>query len=446
MILRFALENWMSFRDTASFSMLATRERQHSARVPKVAKYGAKILPVAAIYGGNASGKTNFFKALSFAKGFIVGGAPPDGLIPVEPHRLDPRAAERPSCFTLEILIGEIVYELYFSVTRRAVLEERLTEIGSGVRDKVLYERRAGDIVFHTSLRRDAALTFAFKGTGDNQLFLTNAVSQKIEVFRPVYEWFRNQLRLIAPDARFGGKDPFLDETHPQNMVMNDALARLDTGIVRLGGEEIPLEGIHPTISEWLKANWSLGVKEGSTVRVPGVPGRGRITLTRKDGRLVARRVVAHHRRADGEEASFNIEEESDGSQRVIELLPAFLDLAAPSARRVYVVDEIDRSLHTLLTQELLEGYLATCSAISRSQLLFTTHDVLLMDQHFFRRDEMWVTERDAEGGSRLFSFSDFKDVRHDKDIRKSYLQGRLGGIPRILLKGAPGARRARDK
>lgn len=98
------------------------------------------------------------------------------------------------------------------------------------------------------------------------------------------------------------------------------------------------------------------------------------------------------------------------------------------------MIDEIDRSLHTLLTRSLLEVYLSCCSTETRSQLLLTTHDVLLMDQQLLRRDEMWVTERDTEGVSNLFSFSEYKDIRYDKDIRKSYLQGRLGGIPRILL------------
>jgi len=100
----------------------------------------------------------------------------------------------------------------------------------------------------------------------------------------------------------------------------------------------------------------------------------------------------------------------------------------------VFVIDEVDRSLHTLLTRRLLEAYLASCSADTRSQLLLTTHDVLLMDQQLLRRDEMWVAERKPSGASTLVSFAEFKDVRYDKDIRKSYLQGRLGGIPRILL------------
>ncbi|MGI9322100.1 MAG: AAA family ATPase, partial [Pseudomonadales bacterium] len=74
MIINFTLENWMSFRDPATFSMVASKERQHGDRVPKVGKYQTRVLPIAAVYGGNASGKSNFFKALDFAKRFVVNG------------------------------------------------------------------------------------------------------------------------------------------------------------------------------------------------------------------------------------------------------------------------------------------------------------------------------------------------------------------------------------
>ncbi|HCJ51975.1 MAG TPA: abortive phage resistance protein, partial [Gallionella sp.] len=109
MIVSFSLENWMSFRSRVTFSMVASRERQHGDRVPKLGKYQTRVLPVAAIYGGNASGKTNFFKALSFAKALVVKGTQPDSLIPVEPFRLDAKGAGQPSRFGFELLIDEII-------------------------------------------------------------------------------------------------------------------------------------------------------------------------------------------------------------------------------------------------------------------------------------------------------------------------------------------------
>ena len=433
MIIRFSVKNWISFRDQATFSMIASRERQHGERVPKLGKYQTRVLPVAAIYGGNASGKTNLFKALSFAKTLVVKGTRPDSLISTETFRLDGEGANRPSHFAFELLIDETIYDFSFAVTRKAIQEERLVVITS-TSEKVLYDRRAGEINFDASLARDSFLQFAFKGTRDNQLFLTNSVSQKVDTFRPVYDWFKNTLELVAPDSRFEPFEQFLDEGHPLYAAMNEMLQQLDTGIVHLGSEEIPFENI--PLPDPLKTELQEEVEEGMTVQLSEESLNARFVITREDGELIAKKMVSFHPKSDGKEAKFEIYQESDGSQRIIDLLPAFLELAAQTSSKVFVIDEIDRSLHPLLIRQLLEAYLGNCSTETRKQLLLTTHNVMLMDQQLLRRDEMWVAERDKSGASSLFSFSEYKDVRYDKDLRKSYLQGRLGGIPRILPGG----------
>lgn len=429
MIIRFSVENWMSFRDQATFSMLASRERQHGARVPKLGKYQTRVLPIAAIYGGNASGKTNFFKALHFAKTLVVRGTRLDSLIPVETFLLDDERANHPSRFAFELLIDETLYDFSFAVTRKEVLEERLVVITS-TSEKILYERRDGEINLDASLAKDSFLQFAFRGTRDNQLFLTNSVSQKVDHFRPVYDWFEDTLELVAPDSRFEPFEQFLNEEHPLYLAMNEMLQQLDTGIAHLGSEEVPVENI--PLPDPLKTMLQEEVEEGMTVWSAEIP----FLVTRKNGELIAKRMVSFHPKSDGTEAKFEIFQESDGSQRVINLLPAFLELSAQTSPKVLVIDEIDRSLHPLLVRQLLEAYLASCSTKTRTQLLLTTHDVMLMNQQLLRRDEMWVAERDNSGASSLFSFSEYKDVRYDKDLRKSYLQGRLGGIPRILSGG----------
>jgi len=431
MIISFSLENWMSFRDLATFSMTASRERQHGERVPKLGKFQTRVLPIAAIYGGNASGKTNLFKALNFARNLVLKGTQPEAVIPVEPFRLDGKEGNRPSRFRFELLIDEIIYEFSFSVTFKEVLEERLVKVTS-TSETVLYERRNGRPNFDSSLDNDQFLHFAFQGTRDNQLFLTNSVSQKVEAFRPIYDWFKDTLRLIAPDSRFAPFEQFLDEDHPLYATMNKMLPQLDTGISHLGGEEIPFENLQIPESEKAKVEQLL--QEGKTVRLVTQPINERYVVTRKGDKLEAKKLVSFHTKADGNMAKFEIRQESDGSQRVIDLLPAFLELGAKCSKKVFVIDEVDRSLHTLLTRRLLEVYLAGCSPETRSQMFITTHDVLLMDQNLLRRDEMWVTERDSTGASTLIPFSDYRDVRYDKDIRKSYLQGRLGGIPKLLL------------
>jgi len=427
MLIRFSLENWMSFRDKVEFSMVASKERQHGERVPVLGKYKMRVLPIAAIYGGNASGKTNLFKALAFAKDLITKINQPDSRIPVEPFRLDYRSLENPTRFHFELLIHETVYEYAFALDEKQVLEERLVEVTSSS-EKVLFDRKGSDPHFDKTLAKDSALIYAFRGTRDNQLFLTNSVSQKIDTFRYVYDWFRNSLTLFAPDRRFGPFEQFLDENNPLYDQMNHFLGQLDSGISHLGSEGVPFEGI-PMPNE-TRRRLQEEIKDNHAALLFSDASNERYIISRQDGQLASRKIVTFHPTAEGAETKFEIRQESDGSQRIIALLPAFLVLTQPASTQVIVFDELDRSLHTLLTRRLIETYLSSCSHSSRSQLLLTTHDILQMDQDVFRRDEIWVVERNDEGVSSLVSFSDFKDVRYDLDIRKSYLQGRLGGVP----------------
>ena len=434
MLISLSVENWLSFRDRATFSMVASREKQHLDRVPRIKKYNMRLLPIAAIYGGNASGKTNFFKALSFARYLVVKGTQPEAMIAAEPYRLDPTFTKRPTRLAFELFIDGRCYDFGFRVTREHVVEEWLAEILKTT-EKELYRRKEGEIEFSPELKKNQFLKFAFQGTRDNQLFLTNAVNQKVERFKHIYDWFRDSLVMIAPDSRFEPFERFFQEEHPLYSHMNLTLKHLDTGISRLGGEKVVFDSL--ALPENLKTKLREEIPEGATVRLLTEPGHERFAILRRNGELEARKLVSFHSDSKGDEIRFDMKQESDGTQRAIDLIPAFLELAAASTGKVFVIDEIDRSLHTLLTRELLAGYLESCTPDSRSQLLLTTHDLLLMDQKLFRRDEMWVTERDSLGCSSLLSFSDYKDMRYDKDIRKSYLQGRLGGVPHILLSGS---------
>ena len=177
----------------------------------------------------------------------------------------------------------------------------------------------------------------------------------------------------------------------------------------------------------------SPNLREGLTLPLEMVGGEDGVFLYIQNGKVIARRLIPIHQADSGEEIPFNYSDESEGTRRLIDLLPAFLHLEDKRSSAVYVIDELDRSLHTNLTTDLLVHYLGQRqTALARCQLIFTTHDTQVMTQDIFRRDEMWITERDRSGASKLVAFSEFKEVRKDKDIRKSYLQGRLGGVPRI--------------
>lgn len=430
MLISFSVQNWMSFQDEATLSMVASKEKQHGHRIPVIEKYRTRVLPLAVVYGGNASGKTNLFKALSFVKNLVVRGTHPGSSIPVEVFLLNPASTAEPANFALEILVNDKIFEFSFTVTRKAVLKEKLVEVSTSS-EKVLYEREGDTIKFDKGLDKDPALHFVFRGTRENQLFLTNSVSQRVERFQSIYDWFDDELQLVAPDSRFGRFERFMEDGSPTLCAMRDALTHLDTGITNLDFESVRINDLG--LPKAMVADISAHLKEGDIVLIMM---RDPIALSLQNGELIAKKLVTFHSNNLGEPVKFGMDYESDGSRRVIDLLPVFLDLCVANSRKVYVIDELDRSLHTLLTRHLLEGFLSSCSPDSRAQLLFTTHDVLLMDQELLRRDEMWITERTVSGESSLTSFSEFKDVRYDKDIRKSYLLGRLGGIPRVFFDG----------
>jgi len=429
MLIRFSLENFMSFADKAEMSLIASKERQHGDRVAHIKKFSFRLLPIAAIYGGNASGKTNLFRAISFAKRFIVSGTQLDHFIPVEPYRLNNELSQKPSGFRFEIYIDGQIYEFGFSTDKKQVHTEWLTLLNPRS-ETPLYKREMDKMVYwDASLKDDQFMQFSFQGTRSNQLFLTNSVLQKVERFMPVYRWFRDTLELIAPDARFQDFGRFISEDNPLYASMNGALSKLDTGITRLGGEVVPWDQL--PIPDEIKSKILETLPEGSSGVIES--NDSRIVITKKKDGMTAKRLSGFHLDESEKEMRIEYRYESDGTRRVIDLLPAFLTLEEPkAATKVFIIDELDRSLHTLMTRGLIEGFLSSCTDTPRGQLLFTTHDVQLMDQSLFRRDEMFVVERTAQGRSHLVAFSDFNDVRYDKDIRKSYLQGRLGGIPRI--------------
>ncbi len=427
MLVSLTLENWMSFRDPMKLSMVASRERQHSSRMPSFKKYDLRILPISAVYGPNASGKSNIVKAVQFVKYFVSFGVRHNELIPVEPFRTQSNEVDLPTRFTFEIISEETIYEYSFSLNQKRVIDEKLVEINSRS-EKVLYQRDLGTFEFDKSFDKTAELHYVARGTQDNQLFLTNSISQRVTTFKAVYDWFYSTLVTVFPESRFEPLEQFIDENSDLVSSMNELLPKFHCGVQRLTSKPTSLDELN--IDESVKAQIRASVGEGSMVRMQ-LPHE-RILFSRKDGELIVEKLATVHLDAYGNEVIFDFSNESDGTQRVIDLLPAIIELVKSDNGRVYVIDELDRSLHSVLSQGLIQMYLSSCAGDTRSQLIFTTHDLHLMDQELFRRDELRLTERLLGGASSLTSISAYRDIRYDKDIRKIYLEGKLGSVPFI--------------
>jgi uncharacterized protein len=432
MILRFSVRNWMSYQGEAVLDMVATSEKQHGNHLLHVPKYKLKVLPIAAIYGANASGKSNLTKAIRFAEKFVSDPPKPGGTIPVREFLLGRNSEPEPTEFRFDFLVEETIYRYEFSITPTRVVREELFEVRPRSEEMLFVRDSQSNVEFKLSeklAKANEGLRFAFQGTQENQLFLTNSVSQKHLEFKPVFDWF-DDLTIIMPDMSYG--TPINLKASYANEITS-RLRDLDSGIESFTEQDLPLERLPKQFIEAVAPT----LKEGRNFPLSQIGMRDGEYLVLENGNVRYRRLMPIHRSQGGTEVPFPLTDESDGTRRLLNLLPVFYFLDQSFLKSVYIVDELDRSLHSNLTKSLIEHFLDQRDNSSHSQLIFTTHDTELMSQKILRRDEIWITERNKEGASTLTPFSEFRDVRKDKDIRKSYLQGRMGGVPRILDPGS---------
>ena len=458
MLLRFHATNFLSIDTPLEFSMLASKESQHPGRLAEARNVPARVLQVAAIWGGNAAGKSNLCRVLDFAQRMVVTGTRPDASTGRIPFRLRENAAKEASRLIFEILVDvdgeEKLFRYLFSVTGREVVEESLVELRPAS-ERFYFKRSAGkDGSAHAFsldwwekrvVSEDDRLFahFVAKGTKANQLFLHEAMDRNLTLLAPVFRWFRDQLVVLEPGAPYLSLE--IEDSNRQDLrdYTTDLLSRAGTGISGVDAVEVPLAslGMPPKVQENLTAEIR-EENEGILLRSP----RGeRFSVFRKDGELMACRIVTYRASAEGKKVAFETRDESDGTLRLLDLAPVLHDLDRPGRRRVYVIDELDRSMHSQLTEALLEHYLSTRNKDTRSQLIFTTHDLLLMNQRLLRRDEMWLIERGRNGETLLESLSDYKNLRNDKDVRKAYIEGRFSGVPHLKPFGRRSGQLARS-
>lgn len=449
MLIDFTVANWMSYRDEAELNMLGSLERQHKETLAKLPGWRSKYaLPVAAVYGGNASGKTALFKALAALKVMATVDAGTDGVLPVEAFRLDDR--DEPTSLDATFLSGSNVYRLYVEATPDAVVFESL-ELVREKGESLVYERCVpegggpDEYFFGEGFFADPGhVGYAAQSTRGNRLFLESAVAQNVSELEEAHGWFADTLELVGVGSQAwsfataaGTQEGFLD-------FAGEALSRLDTGISRLVAEPVGPEAL-PRDASLRRRIAELGEDEVVAVVLDveaGDYGFEMLTVRSRGGKPEVQRLRTVHVGPDGREHVFSLGMESSGTQRLMGLLPMLFDIAGPgggAGSKVYVVDELDRCMHTILTMRLVSDFLAGCDPDTRKQLMFTTHDLLLMDQSVMRRDEMYIAQRGTDGCSELVGLAEFKGIRFDKDLVRSYLDGRFGGIPMLGEAGARG-------
>lgn len=434
MLLNFSVSNWKSFRGKTSLSMVASKEKQHASHIQYLPEYKLNVLPIAVVFGANASGKSNLVKAIEFAVAQITStNFDPYHKEQVDSFRIDPAYSTKNSEFEFTFTVDDLMFHYGFALRPNGTVAWEKLERARGKRLKLVYERNGdGKFEFESVMPKDARN--AVQGTLKQRLALSYMQIHNVpglEELKKIYFWFRFKLVVLTPASRL---IRFTDAVMPTDK-LSRVLHKLDTSIEKIDFK--PFEDFSNFFPKDYIAEIVRILSSGTINILATGANEDFYKFEFDNGELKCFKMISYHHGVDGSLVSFELSENSDGTRRCLHLFPAFNELVSIGSDCCYVIDELDRSLHTNLVKQLLASFLETRNQDTRSQLILTNHDIEQMDQDVLRRDEIWIAERNAElGATELSSLDEFiiKDakIRKDRNLPKLYLDGCLGGVPNI--------------
>ena len=439
MLLRYIVSNFKSIGHSVEFSMFPTDkcvdERFLKTIMTRAGEW--KILRRGGFFGPNASGKSSFIESIGFARDYIVNGQKSGKGTSVNQFRGELEDLEGISSFQFMFYLNREVYEYGFSLSRRQVHEEWLMQLDRKqlvpLFTRVTDENGKTEIDIEAKFARhnskDRVLAEVLKDSiqdsQKNQLFLYKLSENGIKKAEKIVGWFRT-LQIIFPETTVQALPIQMKKNEELRAYIAQMLKNMDTGVfeISVASKEIDF---HEFAEKLDLPNEIVEDIEEVKNGIVNLAGKYFIFAENQKKRTILVQLKFNHR-LNGKAVQFNIDEESDGTQRLIDLLPMLFTIGKNQS--IYFVDEIDRSLHTKLSQFLLDEF--ACSAIdSYNQIIFTAHDVNLINLNHFRQDEIWFIEKNGMGESTLRPFSDF-EVKDGQDALKAYLNGRFGAIPTI--------------
>jgi hypothetical protein len=419
MLVEFTVGNFRSFKDHVTLSMVAAKL---SSRDPKIDenntfKYDENLtlLKSAAVYGANASGKSNLVNALGFMRWFIINSSKEsqaDDPIDFHPFRLDVRTEEAPSFFEAVFLIAGIIYRYGFEVTKQRVESEWLFYSPHG-REAKIFIRENDEITISRTYKGGEPLKTM---TRSNALYLSVGAQFNNEIATEVLNWFRN-FGVIS------GLDDIGYSGFTANMFSNNLKYRKNIlELIRnsdIGINDVSIEKVESSDPKLLPEDMPSEIREYLLKKL-------------KDGGEILNFKTLHNKLCkDGkiEKISFDLEDESEGTQKLFHISGPIINTLLEG--KILVIDEIEARMHTLLTRNIIKLFQSEITNPKNAQLLFATHDTNLLSNKLLRRDQIWFVEKDEFGASHLYSLAELK-VRNDSSFEKDYLQGRYGAIPLI--------------
>lgn len=440
MLYRFILENYKSFRNRNEFSLIPSKDDfLHVA----YSNTNVPVLRDLVIYGANASGKSNVVKALAFLKNIVLDNQLLSQSRNVA-FRLSQQSIESPSIFVAEIRLENMLYQyaLVVSFKESKVIAETL-------KNCVIGEKTWNPIFAHVfdTETNSYNLTFMPTNSGSekrydvyrsdlencaNKLVLTEMAEKGIggdsfaDAINEVYHWFE-ELMILFPNTEYNLVGAIADNQVAVNELYKKYFKIFNIDIEEICLKEIPAEYVR--MPQNVLTEIKQGLLKSSDESYAMVHGKRHDMLVQIDqlGELHFLDVNFKHKKDDFEQL-FESCDESDGTKRLFDLIPMLGYLV--DSNRVAVIDEIDRSLHCLLTREMLRYYLDN-SKKRKSQLICTTHDVLLMDGNLLGRNEIWFVDKTQKESS-LYPLAKYKFGDSTMNISRNYLVGRFGGKPKF--------------
>jgi hypothetical protein len=422
MLIEFKVSNFRSIRDEMTFSMLAASDDSHPDHLIRPQSMGDDaLLSSSVLYGANAAGKTNLLLAMNLMRNLVITSQSHQrGFeLPFEPFGFDLASGESPTRMEIVFLEGSVKYVYGFSFDRNKVVEEHLYQyprkkkgvLFKRVHDSPMRFPRADK---ETSDQRE----IIEKTTGDNVLFLSMAAKMNFSPVFPVFDWFQKRLMTVGPADGF----PYI--AHTMNLMKRDS----ETKASILRALNVADLGIFDIIEEDDRAP-----EIGQAPLPPPRPGESQIVFQLTFG---VPRITFVHKPYEAQNGSQGLRlplaSESEGTKKMLSIIGPWIEALRTGG--TLVVDELDTKLHHLIVRYLIGLFHDPGQNLKGAQLIFTTHDINLLDQDLFRRDQVWILERDIDTGATMASsLAEFR-IRKDLDIEKAYLAGRFGGIPNIML------------
>ncbi len=435
MLLRFAVENIMSFKNAVEFNTFPS-SKSHNHDWHKVKCGDVTALRMSAIYGANGAGKSNLLKCIALLKSLVGAEKISEVEIAEDLYfKLDEDGKNTPSELAVEFFTEGKIYYYHLRFNRQEVFEEELF-LSQKSKDIKIFSRKDNDIsVSGEYLRSGGKEDFiqVFMNAMNRIVrpdmlalsFFGKYYPEELPVVKEAYDWIR-RLQIVLPSMRIGYLPHVIDVDSEFAQLVNSIVPELKTGITKLCVRKEILN------EDEVRGNSAIAKALNAAKEHPGSPQMLMETYNNElsnivveDGIAYIKTLFAVHINYNGGEVEMKMDMESDGTRRLIEYMP--LLYAILKHDNVYIVDEIERSIHPIMIKMLMSKISESKDA--RGQIIFTTHESCLLDQSIFRPDEIWFAQKDVDQSTQLYPLSDY-NIHKTANIENGYLNGRYGGIP----------------